>query len=142
MWKVTNGKNKSKKNPNHIYSLLLISLECISLVLLDLPCYHHKTEVVLPNVNISIHTSVIDSILFPKFFCDPIFVFYESFIRDTLNIGKGSYDYLWSSYSLGKSQNTWEASVANLELKEILFTKKDKPTFIRNQFSLELLWFL
>ena len=75
---------------------------------------------------------MIDSILFPKFFCEPVFVFYESFIRDTLNIGKGSYD-------LGKSQNTWEASVTNLELKESLFTKRDKPTFIRNQFSLELL---
>ena len=93
-------------------------------------------------MQISIHTCMIDSILFPKFFCDPVFVFYESFIRDTLNIGKGSYDYLWSSYSLGKSQNTWEASVTNLELKETLVTKRDKPIFIRNQFPLELLWFL
>lgn len=68
LWKVTNGKNKSKKSPNHIYSLLLILLEFISLVLLDLPCYHHETEVVLLNVNISIHTSMIDSILFQSFF--------------------------------------------------------------------------
>lgn len=139
MWKVTNGKNKSKKSSNHICSLLLIWLECISLVLLDLPCCHHETEVILLNVKISIHTSMIDSIPFPKFLCDPVFAFYESFIRDTLNIGKGWYDYLGSSYSLGKSQNTWEASVKNLELKESLFTKRDKPTFIRNQFSLELL---
>ena len=36
-----------------------------------------------------------------------ICLFWESFI--TLNIGKGSYDYLWPWYSLGKSQNTWEA---------------------------------
>ena len=93
-------------------------------------------------MQISIHTSMIDSILFPKFFCDPVFVFYESFIRDTLNIGKGPCDYLWSSYSLGKSQNTWETSVTNLELKESLVTKRDKSTFIRNQFPLELLWFL
>ena len=92
-------------------------------------------------LNISIYTSIIDIILFPKFFCDPVFVFYESFIRDTLNIGRGSYDYLWSWYSLGKSQNTWEASVTNLESKESLFTKRDKPASIRNQFFLELRWF-
>ena len=66
--------NKSKKSPNDIYSLVLISLECISLVLLELPCYHHETEVILLNVNTSIHTSIID-ILFLKLFCDPVFVF-------------------------------------------------------------------
>ena len=49
-------ENRSKKSPNHICSLLQIWLECISLVLLDLPCYHHETEVVLLNVNTSIHT--------------------------------------------------------------------------------------
>ena len=57
-----------------------------------------------------------------------VFLIFLREFYNTLNIGKGSYDYLWPWYSLGKSQNTWEASVTNLELKESLFTKRDKPT--------------
>ena len=70
LWKVTNGKNRSKKSPNLICSLLQIWLECISLVLLDLPCYHHETEVVLLNVNTSIHTrnKIWSSLKFNHFF--------------------------------------------------------------------------
>ena len=68
--------NKSKKKTNHIYSPPPIRLECISLVLLGLPCYHHKMEDILLNVNISIQTSIED-ILFTKFFCDPVFVYYQ-----------------------------------------------------------------
>ena len=76
LWKVTNGKNKQKKT-NHIYNPPPIQLEGISLVLLGLPCYHHEMEVILLNVNISIQTSVVDIILFPKFFGDPLFAYYQ-----------------------------------------------------------------
>ena len=69
--------NKSKKKTNHIYNPPPIRLECISLVLLGLPCYRHEMEVILLNVNISIQTSVVDIILFPKFFCDPLFVYHQ-----------------------------------------------------------------
>ena len=77
-----------------------------------------------------------------KVFLWPSICFFMREFYKTLNICKGSSDYLWPWYSLEKSQNIWEASVTNLESKESLFTKRDKPTPIRNQFSLELLWFL
>ena len=70
--------NKSKKKTNHIYSPPPIRLECISLVLLlGLPFYHHEMKVILLNVNIFIQTSIADIILFAKFFCDPVFVYYQ-----------------------------------------------------------------
>ena len=68
--------NKSKKKTNHIYNPPPVRLECISLVLLGLLCYHHEMEVILLNVNISIQTSAVDIILFPELFCDT-FVYYQ-----------------------------------------------------------------
>ena len=74
--------NKSKKSLNHIYSLLLIWLECISLALLGLPCYHYETEVILLNsiLSISIQTSIID-ICFQSFFVTHYLFFMREFYK-------------------------------------------------------------
>ena len=73
----TERTNKSKKKTNHIYIPSPIRLKCILLVLSGLPCYHHEMEVILLNVNITIQASIVDIILFAKFFYDPVFVYYQ-----------------------------------------------------------------
>ena len=74
--------NKSKKKTNHIYSPPPIRLECISLVLLGLPCYHHKMEVILLNVNIYSNQYSRYHYVCKVFLWPSICLLSESFIRD------------------------------------------------------------
>ena len=77
--------NKSKKKTNHIYNPPPVRLECISLVLLGLPCYHNGSHTSECKHLYSNQCSRYHSVS-KVFLCHIICLLSESFIRDLLGI--------------------------------------------------------
>ena len=132
----TERTNKSKKSPSHIYSLLLIWFECISLALLGLPCYHHEMQVILLNsiLSFSIKMNIID-ICFQSFFVREFYKGHSQhwqLAKDHMVICDHQIVYKKISKHLGSECNKFR-------VKRKLVYQKGKKTLIRNSFSLELL---